>query len=87
MLKYTLVENQLTERPNDYMAQTIAVRAYDKEAIIALMLRRGTLLTRTDVLAVLNGLEETVADIIKDGGTVNLPLFNTSFSISGVRVE
>ena len=84
MLKYTLVENQLTERPNDYMAQTIAVRAYDKEAIIALMLRRGTLLTRTDVLAVLNGLEETVADILKDGGTVNLPLFNTSFSISGV---
>ena len=74
MLKYTLVENQLTERPNDYMAQTIAVRAYDKEAIIALMLRRGTLLTRTDVLAVLNGLEETDADILKDGGTVNLPL-------------
>ena len=87
MLKYTLQENLLTERPDDYMAQTIATRSYDKEAIIALILRRGTLLTRTDVLAVLNGLEETVADIIKDGGTVNLPLFNTSFSISGVRVE
>ena len=84
MLKYTLQENLLTERPDDYMAQTIATRSYDKEAVIALILRRGTLLTHTDVLAVLNGLEETVADIIKDGGTVNLPLFNTSFSISGV---
>ena len=84
MLKYTLQENLLTERPDDYMAQTIATRSYDKEAVIELILRRGSLLTRTDVLAVLNGLEETVADIIKDGGTVNLPLFNTSFSISGV---
>ena len=84
MLKYTLQENLLTERPDDYMAQTISTRSYDKEAIIALILRRGTLLTRTDVLAVLNVLEETVADIIKDGGTINLPLFNTSFSISGV---
>ncbi len=84
MLKYNLVENFLTERPDDYMAQTIATRSYDKNAVIDHILRRGSLLTRTDVLAVLNGLEETVADIIKDGGTINLPLFNTSFSISGV---
>lgn len=84
MLKYNLVENLLTERPDDYAAQTVPTRGYDKEAIIGLILRKGTLLTRTDVLAVLNGLEETVFDIVKEGGTVNLPLFNTSFSISGV---
>lgn len=48
------------------------------------MLRRGTLLTRTDIMAVLNGFEETVRDITSDGGTVNTSLFNTSFSISGV---
>ena len=84
MLKYNLVENLLTERPNDYAAQTVPTRSYDKNAVIDLILRRGTLLTRTDVLAVFNGLEETLADIVKDGGTINLPLFNTSFSISGV---
>lgn len=84
MLKYTLQENLLTERPDDYMVQTIASRVYDKEAIIAQILRRGTLLTRTDVLAVFSGLEEVIVDIVKDGGTINLPLFNTSFSISGV---
>lgn len=84
MLKYNLVENFLTERPDDYAAQTVPTRSYDKEAIIGLILRRGSLLTRTDVLAVLNGLEETVADIVKEGGTINMPLFNTSFSISGV---
>ena len=84
MLKYNLVENLLTERPDDYAAQTVPTRSYDKNAVIDLILRRGTLLTRTDVLAVFNGLEETLADIVKDGGTINLPLFNTSFSISGV---
>ena len=84
MLKYTLVENLLTERPDDYSAQPASTRSYDKEAIIGRILGKGTLLTRTDVLAVFNGLEETVVDIVKDGGTINLPLFNTSFSISGV---
>ena len=84
MLKYSLTENLLTERPDDYSAQTCAMASLDKEAIIARMLNRGTLLTRTDILAVLNSLEETVTDALLDGNNVNLPLFNTSFSISGV---
>ena len=84
MLQYSLIENLLTERPDDYSAQTYATASLDKEAIIARMLNRGTLLTRTDILAVLNGLEETVTDALLEGNNVNLPLFNTSFSISGV---
>ena len=84
MLKYSLVENQLTERPDDYSAQTHSVSSLDKEAIIIRMLHRGTLLTRTDILAVLNGFEETITDALLEGNSVNLPLFNTSFSISGV---
>ena len=84
MLQYSLTENLLTDDPNDYTALVQPLGTYDKEAIITEMLRRGTLLTRTDILAVLNGFEETVRDITRDGGTVNTPLFNTSFSISGV---
>jgi len=84
MLKYSLIENLLTERIDDYTALAQPVASYDKEAVIELMLRRGSLLTRTDILAVLNGFDEAVVDIIRDGGTLNLPLFNTSFSISGV---
>jgi hypothetical protein len=84
MLKYSLVENQLTERPDDYAAQAHAAASLDKEALINRMLQRGSLLTRTDIVAVLNGLEETVAEALAEGSTVNLPLFNTSFSISGV---
>ena len=84
MLQYSLTENLLTEAPDDFTALVQPMGTYDKEAIITEMLRRGSLLTRTDILAVFNGLEETVRDITRDGGTVNTPLFNTSFSISGV---
>lgn len=84
MLKYYLTDNPLTERTDDQMAQTLVDRTYDKEAVITEMLRRGNLVTRTDAVAVLNAFEETIVDIVKDGGCINLPLFNTSFSISGV---
>jgi len=84
MLFYSLTENLLTGRADNYTALTQSAGSFDKEAIINEMLRRGSLLTRTDILAVLNGFEETITDIIHDGGTVNTPLFNTSFSISGV---
>ena len=84
MLKYSLVENLLTERPDDYSAQTHSIATLDKEAVITRMLNRGTLLTRTDILAVLNGFEETVSEALLEGYSLTLPLFNTSFSISGV---
>ena len=84
MLKYSLVENLLTERPDDYSAIAYSITSLDKEAIITRMLNRGTTLTRTDILAVLNNLEETVAAALLEGNNVTLPLFNTSFSISGV---
>lgn len=84
MLKYALGENLLTERPDDYTAQVIPGRSYSRSEIIDRMLQRGTLVTKTDVVAVLNNFEEVITDILTDGDTVNLPLFNTSFSISGV---
>jgi len=84
MLKYSLVENLLTDRPDDYSAIAYSITSLDKEAIITHMLNRGTTLTRTDILAVLNSFEETIISALLDGYSVTLPLFNTSFSISGV---
>ena len=84
MLKYSTSENFLTDREDDFSASVHAAGYYDKSAIIEQMLNRGTLVTRTDILAVLNNYEETLADILLDGGTVTTPLFNSSFSISGV---
>jgi hypothetical protein len=74
----------LTEHEDDYAAHTHPSASLDIEAVISRMLQRGTLLTRTDILAVWNNLCETIKDIHLEGNTVNLPLFNTSFSISGV---
>ena len=84
MLKYSLVENKLTERPDDYSAQTYPMGSIDKDGLITRMLGRGTGLTRTDILAVMNCFEETVVEGTVDGFTFNLELFNTSFYMSGV---
>lgn len=83
MLKFFLSENTLTEKPDDYMAFTLASGSYNKNSIIDLMLKRGNLLTKTDILAVLNSFEEVISDLIEEGNNINTPLFNTSFSISG----
>lgn len=84
MLKYSLTRNLLTDGAGNCMAKVQSSGSYDKEAIITDMLRRGSLLTRTDILAVLNSFEESITGIINNGGSVNTPLFNTTFSISGV---
>ena len=86
MLQYSLTENLLTDAPDDYTALVQPLGTYDKEAIITEMLRRGTLLTRTDIVAVLNGFEETVRDITRDGGTVNTPFVqHLVFNLGCVR--
>jgi hypothetical protein len=84
MLNYSLHENVLTERTDDYAAQTHPAAVYAREQFIDLMLQRGTLVTKTDIMAVFNDMEETAGYIIESGGTINLPLFHTAFSISGV---
>ena len=84
MLKYSLRENLLTADPDDCMAQVQDVRSYSQDEIIDLMMRRGTTLTRADVAALLQVYTEVVGELTADGSAVNTPLFNTSFSVSGV---
>ena len=56
----------------------------EQEEIIDLMMRRGTTLTKADVTAVLQVYAEVVGELTSDGSAVNTPLFNTSFSVTGV---
>ena len=83
-LKYCLVENLLTERPDDYSAQVHGSISYDNAAIVARMLNRGNLLTKVDIDAVLEAYTSEVEMIHDEGGHINTPLINTSSSISGV---
>lgn len=83
-LKYSLTENLLTPQPDDYAARVQNVTGHDLESITALMLQRGSTLTESDVTAVLTMLFAIAAEVTARGETINLPLFKTSFSISGV---
>ena len=83
-VKYSLVENLLTEREDDYSAQVHSAISYDNAAIVARMVNRGNLLTKVDIEAVVSAYTDEVEMIHDEGGHVNTPLFNTSSSVSGV---
>ena len=84
MLNYFLQDNPLTPRTDDMAARTVPGKTYDRASFIDLMLQRGTLVTKTDIVAVFNNMEETAAYIVESGDTFSLPLCNVSFSIAGV---
>jgi hypothetical protein len=84
MLEYHLVENLMTAATDDYMAQVVNIRSYTNEEIADLMLKRGSLLTLADVLAVLEIYREVILDLIEDGNGITTPLFNVIPSIPGV---
>lgn len=84
MLHYSLTRYSLNGRTDDYKAQVRPSQSYDIERLINRMLNKGTSVTRTDILSVINLYEETIADITTEGDRVNTPLFNTSFSITGM---
>jgi hypothetical protein len=72
------------KRPEDLAARVHVKRSYNKKEFIDLMLQRGTTTTRTDLVAVLNNIEETLAYITRDGGTVHLPVMSTGFGLAGL---
>lgn len=83
MLQFNLTENLLTDALDDYMAQVTNVRVYTNEEIAERMLKRGTLLTKVDILATMEGYQTEVADIVEEGSGINTPLFNVYPAIAG----
>ena len=84
MLKYCLRENLLTAKPDDYMAQITDSQVFTLDDIIDRMVKRGTTVTRTDLAALMQLYTQECTYIVEEGGTLNTPLINTAFSISGV---
>lgn len=83
-LQYALLEALLTPAPDDYTAQVQNVKSYDMESVIEKMLQKGSTITKTDTLAVLNSFFETVSEIVRQGENVHLDLFSTRLSLSGI---
>jgi hypothetical protein len=83
-LKYGLSENNLTPAANDYIAQVVDVHSYSIEEIAERMLDRGTMLTKADILAVIEVFFSEIVKIVENGGAVHTPIFNLMPGISGV---
>lgn len=83
-IKYALVENRLTTNAEDHTALPQEIKSNDLDHIITYMLKKGTTITKTDALAVLESFFEAVEDIIERGETIHTDFIKTSYSIQGV---
>lgn len=83
-MKFRLNRNFLTSRREDHSARPHEVLSHDMKSIISHMSAKGTTLTRTDILAVLNSFFETVEAFVANGEAINTDVFKISYSIGGV---
>jgi hypothetical protein len=83
MLQFTLVENFLTDDPNDFMVQPVNVKSRTLQEIFKRIEDRETGLTYAQVSASVLEFFSEVYTITEEGETVNTLLFNTLWSTPG----
>ena len=83
-LKYALLENRLTEDPNDYLAKVQDLQSKSIDDIIDVMIGRGSTVTRAEALSVLEEYSAALEQLLRDGHSIHTPLFNLVPSIKGV---
>ena len=83
-ITYALRENLLTTAPDDCMAQVVGTQVYTQEDVNREIIKRGSSLTEADIVAYQKLEQEVYREIVANGGSINTPLFSTSFSITGV---
>ena len=66
------------------MAQVTDSHVFTLDDIIDRMVKRGTTVTRTDLVAIMQLYTEECSFIVEEGGALNTPIINTSMSITGV---
>lgn len=81
-LKYYLLPFPLGEEKDRYRAVPKAGETLRFEALVKKMLQRGTLATKTDIMAVLTLFNEVVVSELEQGNKIITPLFT-----AGIRVE
>ncbi|WP_299104359.1 DNA-binding domain-containing protein [uncultured Tenacibaculum sp.] len=82
-MKYYLVENKLTDEVN-FSARILTERTVNQNELIEKMLSKRNLVSKTDIVAVLNSFYEEIIQSIEEGDNLNLPLFNIGYSMTGV---
>ncbi len=84
MITYVLVENHLTDDPDDYMAMVKPSGTVTEEDVIDRMVQQGSTVTRADIVSVLENQYVAIEYLVLDGKHVNTPLANFGVSIKGV---
>jgi len=83
MIPYALFENPLTDDPNDRLARVISLGTVDVEGLVDDIIKRGTTVTRPDLLAALDLYHQVITDRLLAGYRVNTPVVNLGVSIKG----
>lgn len=83
-LKFALFENHLTSDPGDYMAVVQNLQSKTQEDVIDQMIGRGSTVTKAEALSVLEEYATAIEQLLKDGYSINTPIFNLSPSVKGV---
>jgi len=83
-LNYYLIDNPMTPDPADRMAISVVNQAYTLEDVIDEMISRGSTVTKAEALSVFEELARAIEVLVKDGNSVNTPLFIVSPGVVGV---
>ncbi|MDX5431111.1 MAG: DUF4469 domain-containing protein [Bacteroidota bacterium] len=83
MIRYYLLDNPLTADPDDCRAQVLAEGSKSMEDVIDLAMKRGSLVTRPDMAAVVELLFDVMTDLIADGYLLHTPLCTVRPTIKG----
>jgi hypothetical protein len=83
-LQIALFENHLTSDPNDYMAVVQSLPSKTQDDVIDLMIGRGSTVTKAEALSVMEEYAASIEQLLKDGFSINTPLFNLALSVKGV---
>ena len=84
MIHYTLFENNLTSDPTDYRATVQPVGRAELEDVIERIIQRGSTVSKSDILSVLEEYHHAIESLLLDGLNVVTPSANYSVSVRGV---
>lgn len=82
-IKYFLLENKLTENPDDYFARVQSTGAAELEDVVERILQQGSTVTRADIYSVMEDFFTTLERMVLEGRTVRTPVANFGISIKG----
>lgn len=83
-VKFFLLDNKLTPDPRDRRAVVVSNGTRTLEDVIEEAADSGTLVTKTDMRAVVEIMFKVMAKMVSQGFTLNTPLINIRPSIKGV---